>query len=107
GNAINKDLNTHISFSGTTTDKASKVNARIQYKDEKGMPLRNKKVSWEVIADFERVSRGKATTDGNGYVDINFTASQKVALNTGQLNTVLEADNNRMFNSTFPLKTAI
>lgn len=107
GNAINKDLNTHIYFSSTSTDKSNKINARIQYKDEKGMPLRNKKVSWEVIADFERVSRGKGTTDENGYLNINFTAAQKVAINTGQLITALESESNRLLNSTFPLKTAV
>ncbi len=107
GNAINKDLSTHISFTGTSTDKANKVNARIQYKDEKGVPLANKKVSWEVVADYERVAKGKGSTDANGYININFTASQKVALNTGQLITSLETDNNRNLSSTFPLKTAI
>lgn len=107
GNVLNKELTTHITFSGSATDKASKVNARILYKDDKGMPLRNKKVSWEVIADYERVSKGKGTTDENGYLNINFTASQKVAINTGQLVTSVETGNNRTVNATFPLKTAI
>lgn len=107
GDAVNKDLFTNISFDGTRNDKGAKINARILYKDEKGIPLMNKKVSWEVVADFERVARGKGTTDGNGYLDISFNASSKVDINGGQLSTSLETGNIKPLTATFPLKTAI
>lgn len=107
GDGINKELNTHITFDGSRSEKGAKVNTKILYKDEKGIPLMNKKVSWEVIADYERVAKGKGTTDGNGYLDISFTAPSKVDINRGQLNTSLETGNIKPLTATFPLKTAI
>src|SRR5690606_15775055 len=55
GNAINKELSTNINFSNTVTEKAVKVSAGIEFKDEEDKLLRNKKVSWEVTADYDRV----------------------------------------------------
>lgn len=107
GNAINKDLQTHISYKGSITDKAYKVNSRIQYKDERGLPLSNKKVTWEVIADYERVVKGKGTTDNNGFIDLDFSSPIKVALNRGSLITTIDDGNDRSLTQSFPLKTAI
>src|SRR5690606_19162333 len=70
GNAINKEINTHISFSSSSTAKKVKVNAKVLFKDESNMPYRNKKVTWEVIADYDQVDKGKGTTDGDGILNI-------------------------------------
>jgi hypothetical protein len=107
GNVLNKEVYTHISFNGSANDKTSKITAQIEFKDEKNQPLKNRKVSWEVIADFEKAAKGKGTTDDKGILTVSFSVSQKVAINTGQLNTSIEVGNNRSINSSFPLKTAI
>ncbi len=107
GNIIGKNLSTNIHFKGEVTDKALKVNSQINFKDDKGVPFSGKKVSWEVIADDERIARGKETTDAKGNVNIAFSSSPKVALSRGKLFTELENDDHRIFKSTFPLKTAL
>ncbi len=107
GNAISKELYTHVSFSGNRTDKTSSVTARVQYKDERGIPLMNKRVNWEVIADYERIAKGRGNTDNNGYLNISFNASSKVDINRGVLNTSLETGNIKPLTASFPLKTSI
>ncbi len=107
GNALSKTLNTQISFNGSVNDKSQNVKSKIIFKDEYGKVLANKKVSWEATADYERVARGKETTNAKGEIFFNFSADNKVALNTGILSTSLDAGDNRILNATFPLKTAI
>ena len=105
GNALNKDLITNISFSGSVTDKAQKVSSTIAYKDNLGKPMVDKKVTWEVISDGERIAKGKETTDANGNINVNFSGSTKVDIRRAKLNTALDAGDRRILNTTFPLKT--
>ncbi|MFC5283008.1 carboxypeptidase regulatory-like domain-containing protein [Pedobacter alpinus] len=106
GNALSKDLMTHINFDGTVNDKGQNVKTRIVYTDDSGKPLANKKVSWEVNADFQKIGRGKETTDANGVINIEFSSSNKVALNSGELKTSLEMGDKKVLNKNFSLKTA-
>lgn len=107
GNALNKYLKTNVIYKGTITDKGQKVNSKISFKDETGRPYANKKVSWEAIADYERVDKGKATTDAEGNINIDFGASSKVALNGGFLQVELEPGDGRVLKEKLSLKTAI
>lgn len=107
GDAINKELYTHISFSGNRTEKNVKVDATIQYRDERNIPISNKRVSWEVIADYEKVSRGRGTTDNNGYLKITFTTPSKTDISRATLITSVENGNIKPSIATFPLKTAV
>lgn len=107
GNALSKELITHITFDGSIDDKGQKVNTRIVYKDADGKPMANKKVSWEVNADFNRVARGKETTDANGAINLDFSSSNKIALNSGELSTSIETDDKKVLNKNFSLKTSI
>nr|WP_294898919.1 carboxypeptidase regulatory-like domain-containing protein [uncultured Pedobacter sp.] len=107
GNALNKDLITQINFNGNIDEKSQNVKAKVVYKDADGKPLANKKVSWEVNADFNRVAKGKATTDANGVINLNFGSSNKVALNSGVLSTAIEVGDRKVLNKDFSLRTAI
>jgi hypothetical protein len=107
GNAFNKYLKTNVNYKGTITEKGQKVNSKISFKDETGKPYANKKVSWEAYADYERVDKGKATTDVQGNINIDFGASSKVALNSGYLQIELETSDGRILKDKLSLKTAI
>lgn len=103
GNAINKELITHIDLTNSTTEKNIRVNAGITFKNEENKPLRNKKVSWEVVADYDRVSRGRGVTDDNGFLALDFNSSRNVPLNEGKLTTTLEVEKNEYLTADFPL----
>jgi len=106
GNSINKDLSTHITFARTATDKNVKVTAKVEFKDEDNRPLANRKVNWEVIVDYDRISRGKGETNANGLLNIEFGSSKNVDLKTGQLLVTIDAGNNKTLKAAFPLTTA-
>jgi len=107
GNALNKYLKTNIVYNGIITNKEQKINSKITFKDETGKPYSNKKVNWEAYADYERFDKGKATTDEKGNINIDFTASKKVAINGGYILVELQTGNGRTLKSQLSLKTAI
>lgn len=107
GDAINKSLITQISFNGNISEKTQKVSSKVTYKDELGKPLADKKVSWEVYADGERLAKGRETTDSQGNININFSGSTQVGISKGTLTTAIDVGDRKILNSTFPLKTAI
>lgn len=106
GDAINRRLITNISLKGEEPGNSSNITARILYKDPDGNPFANRKISWRVISKFETIARGRETTDAAGMVSLLLTANQKAALDTGILETVLEAETNRQITSLFPLKNS-
>ncbi|MBD3748454.1 MAG: carboxypeptidase regulatory-like domain-containing protein [Sphingobacteriales bacterium] len=107
GNAINKQLSPYFDMHSSTSDKEIKVNSTVILKDENLKPFIDKKLSWEVIADDERIARGKETTDNKGTVHIDFSSTQKVDLNRGNLYVELAVNNERTLKASFPLKGAI
>ncbi|TZF81496.1 carboxypeptidase regulatory-like domain-containing protein [Pedobacter sp. BS3] len=107
GNAINKELVTHISYTSIpVTGGSPKVNARIQFKDQTGKPYINKRVSWKVLDGFDEISKGRGTTDGAGYLTIPVTDGKKVP-KAGVLQTALSVDVQRSLSSSFQLKGII
>lgn len=106
GDAINRKIITNISLKGENSGNSPVINAIIQYQDPEGKALANKKVSWRVISKFETIARGRETTDESGRLVLKLSANQKAALDTGVLETVLEADASKMITSVFPLKNA-
>lgn len=106
GNAIDRKIITNISLKGEDADKSPKITANIIYKDPEGNPFANKKVNWKVISKFETIARGKETTDAQGAVSLVLSAGQKAALDTGVLETVLEASDDKQIITNFPLKNS-
>jgi len=109
GEAIDKELKTHISYKNTSTDKLEKIDARIQFKDANNKPYANKSVTWKVVTRGETVTKGKGTTDAAGYLSIAMSANQKAEyqLKKGELITSINTTEKDLISSTFNLKTAI
>lgn len=103
GNAINKELSTNITLNNTVSEKNITVNAEIKFKDEEDKALRNKKITWEVIVDYDRVARGKGTTDEYGFLMLDFTSSRNIPLREGKLIVTLEVEKNETLKTSFPL----
>ena len=104
GNAINRKLITSISLKADDSGGSPRANVQILYKDPEGNPLKNSKVAWRLISNFEDISKGRGTTDGQGILTLTLTANQKAALNAGVLETILETTDDKQITSTFPLK---
>ena len=109
GEAIDKELKTHISYKNTSTDKLEKIDARIQFKDINNKPFANKNVTWKVVTRGEIVTKGKGTTDIQGFLNVPMSANQKAEyqLQKGELLTSINTTEKDLINSTFQLKNAI
>ena len=109
GEAIDKELKTHISYKNLSTDKQEKIDARVQFKDINNKPYANKNVVWQVITSYTSIARGRGTTDANGYLTISMTANQKAEyqLQKGELITTINTKDKDVISSTFQLKNAI
>ena len=66
GEAIDKEVKTHITYKNTSTDKQEKIDARVQFKDANNKPYANKNVSWQVVTSYTVIAKGRGTTDANG-----------------------------------------
>ncbi|MBW4891401.1 carboxypeptidase regulatory-like domain-containing protein [Mucilaginibacter sp. HMF5004] len=106
GNAIDNELSTHVSFTGSEKGDVTKINAQIAYKDETGAPYSNKKVSWKIDTDNDKPLKGKGTTDNNGILTVSIEGSKALALTSRSLQTVLERGDKKPIASTFALKYA-
>jgi hypothetical protein len=106
GNAINNEVVTNTSFSGSETKELTKINARIVYKDETGAPYANKKVTWKVETDSDKPLKGKGTTDNNGVLTISLEGSKALALSSRNLETIIDRGTKKPVANTFPLKYA-
>ena len=105
GNAINKELSTHISLENQFTENKNLVKAGIVFRDEENKTIKNKRVNWEVTADFDRIGRGRATTDNYGFINFDFNSSKDVPLREGHLEVSVETDKKQFLTKRIPLKT--
>ena len=102
GNAIEKEVYTNISLSGSA--KNNSAIARIHYYDADGRDLAGKKITWKIQSnDDETINKGKLTTDSKG--NITIPISGKGDINTSTLFTAIDIGPKDV-NTSFPLKHA-
>ncbi|OKS84664.1 carboxypeptidase-like regulatory domain-containing protein [Mucilaginibacter polytrichastri] len=106
GSALNKDVNTNISYSGNVNDKNSKLSARILYRGTDGAILPNKRVEWRIEKNGDIVLKGRGNTDAKGYLYVAINTTKREDISGGLLITSIEAENKKTANSTFILKNA-
>jgi len=104
GDAINNAVSTQISLKSTVVNKVPKITAGIYYKDDEGNPYADKKISWTIQKEDEEIGKGKAVTDKNGYVDINFIDLKKVGLDSATMVTVIDYGSRKQSANSFSLK---
>jgi hypothetical protein len=106
GNPVDNDVLTNITYSSAAAGNQPTVNARILYKDPSGKPYTDRKVSWRVEASHDEVSKGKGTTDANGYLTINLPPTPSITLSSATLFTVMDMGNRKEATRSFSLKSA-
>jgi hypothetical protein len=105
GDAINNNLSTQISLKRSVANKFSKITAGIYYKDDEGKPYSDKRVSWTVEKDYDEIIKGKGVTDKNGFIDISFTNTKNIGLDSAALITVIDRGERKQGTSKFSLKS--
>jgi hypothetical protein len=106
GNAIDKPMNTNITFTSTTVNNLPKVTARILFTDASGVPQVGRKIDWRVVnkKDDSEI-KGKGETDKNGYATIVFTSKQP-DLSDAALVATLDLADHKTFTRSFSLAVA-
>jgi len=105
--AVEKQIITNISVSGSTKANTSKVTAKVIFKDPTGKPYANKRVNWKVVNDEETLAKGKGNTAVNGVLDVTFTTNKTTEVPTAELQTELSVTDEKTVNNTFSLTHAL
>jgi hypothetical protein len=104
GEAIDKQLITNISYTNTAAEKAIKTTARIQFKDINKKPIANKTVNWRVFHNYDVFTRGKGTTDANGYVTISVTSKPGDPIAKGTLVADVNTTDKELASASFNIR---
>ena len=107
GQAVDKELLTHISYETDKSAKDQVIKARIQYKNGDKVAYANKTVNWSVISNYDVVAKGKGTTDQNGFLNLSISARKNEIIKNGQLITAIAVADKETANASFELKPAI
>lgn len=106
GEAIDKQLSTHFSYKTTQTEKNQTIEAIVQFKNRDGVAIANKPVNWNVTSNFDNVSKGKGTTDANGFLKVKIEARKNEPITNGELTTDLVMSESETLSAAFKLKPA-
>jgi hypothetical protein len=93
-----------IFFKNSISEKISKINAVIVYKDQDGNPYGNKKVNWKAVNDDGTISKGKGETNEKGMLNINFSSDKPAELNSSSISTEIAMDDKKVVTKVFPIQ---
>ncbi|RZL09758.1 MAG: carboxypeptidase regulatory-like domain-containing protein, partial [Pedobacter sp.] len=89
GEAVNKQLITQFSYKTVQTDKNQTIDALVQFKNKDGVVQAGKAVTWKVLSNFDVITKGKGTTDQNGFLKVKIDAKKNEPITNGELLTEL------------------
>jgi hypothetical protein len=89
GEAVNKRLITQFSYKTVQTEKNQTIDALVQFKNKDGVIQAGKAVTWRVLSNFDIISKGKGTTDQNGFLKVKIDTKKNEAITNGELLTDL------------------
>ncbi|SDJ28690.1 hypothetical protein SAMN04487898_102173 [Pedobacter sp. ok626] len=104
GEAIEKQINTLLSYKTTETDKTQVIDAVIQFKNRDNQIQANKIVNWRVLSNYDVVAKGKGTTDQSGFLRIKIDPRKSDKIKIGELITDINITEKGVVTSTFKLK---
>lgn len=107
GEAVDKQLLTNISYQNNAVDKAIKTTARIQFRTPDQKPLANKTVLWRIFHDYDVFTRGKGTTDANGFLTISVTSKANEPISNGVIVADVNIAEKELASASFKLKQAL
>lgn len=104
GQAIDKELFTHYTYTTTMTEKGQVINARIQYKNIDKKPYANKTVNWRIESGYDIIGKGRGTTDANGVLNVTFSPKKNEQITSGNLITDINTADKNIASASFAIK---
>jgi len=104
GEAVNKQVITQFSYKTTQTERNQTIDALVQFKNKDGVVQAGKAVTWKVLSNFDILSKGKGTTDQNGFIKVKIEAKKNEPITNGELITELTLGPDDVAASVFKIK---
>ena len=104
GEAIDKEVITNISYINEEIDKNVKTTAKIQFKDLTKKAYANKTVNWTILSNNDVYTKGKGTTDQNGFLTLAVTSKDGTLITKGNILTTINTSDKETANAIFDLK---
>lgn len=105
GNSWANKVFTKTVYNFSTEKDHEKVDAKIQFSDKSGQPYNNHEVTYEVQMNNKNLAKGKATTDANGEININFSNNQQMEAKAGSIIATLTLPNKEKIVKNIPITT--
>lgn len=80
------------------------VSAKLSFIDDKGNAIGNSEVNYEVRLDFKSVTRGKATTNAQGEISVNFSSNNSNAGKQGKIIATIQLPDKEKVTKEIPVK---
>lgn len=107
GEAIDKQLNTFVTFNNEAVDKNIKTTIKIQFKDLTKKAYANKAVNWRILSNYDEFLKGKGTTDQNGFLTINVTSKNGEPIKNGSIIADISIAEKETATANFKLKQSL
>ncbi|MBK0383728.1 TonB-dependent receptor plug domain-containing protein [Pedobacter sp. SD-b] len=103
GNAWTNQLVTKTDYTYEKQGNNENVTAKINFNNIDGFPYAKKEVSYQIELDFRNIAKGKAITDDDGNITINFTNDKPFLAKNGRITTSLKIADNTIVNKYIPI----
>lgn len=103
GNSWANKVFTNTVYTFTKENTTEKVNAKIKFTDKNGNPYINNEVAYEIQLNARNITKGKATTNSQGEVSINFSNTQPALYKSGKIIATINLPNNQKTVKNIPI----
>ncbi|MBB2146576.1 TonB-dependent receptor plug domain-containing protein [Pedobacter sp. LMG 31464] len=105
GNSWANKVFTKTNNQYSTENNAEKVNSTIQFSDKNGKPYANNLVNYEVQLNSRNITRGKATTNENGEINVAILNTQPNVYKSGKITATITMADKQTVVKVIPVKT--
>jgi TonB-dependent SusC/RagA subfamily outer membrane receptor len=105
GNSWANKVFTKTNNQYSTENNAEKVNSTIQFTDKNGKPYSNNLVSYEVQLNSRNITKGKATTNENGEINVEILNNQPNVYKSGKITATITMTDKQTVVKVIPVKT--
>jgi TonB-dependent SusC/RagA subfamily outer membrane receptor len=105
GNAWTSQLLTKTTYSFSKDGNTEKVSSKINFSNLDGYAYANKEVTYNVIIEGKTIEKGKAKTDANGDITLEFSNNKPFLGTSGRINTAIKIGENTSVEKSIPIKS--
>lgn len=106
GDVLNATLSPNIKFNPSNSGKEFRSQAQIELYDRFGNLIPTQRVNWDIISNYQSVSKGRSDTDVNGRFTLDLKTDDIKKYDNAVLNISTAGPGNKQLHTEIPLKGA-